>query len=71
MLRKIRSRTPDASSLRVIVEHPVALLPDDVLRLLAHDVLHHALELDGGALVVEDTVLHLLVTLVHNFYSWH
>ena len=40
MLRKIRSRTPDASSLRVIVEHPVALLPDDVLRLLPHDVLH-------------------------------
>ena len=42
MLRKIRSRskTPDASSLRVIVEHPVALLPDDVLRLLPHDVFH-------------------------------
>ena len=63
--------SPDAAALGVVVEHPVPLLPDDVLRLLAHDVLHHALELDGGALVVEDTVLHLLVTLVHNFYSWH
>ena len=40
MLRKSKSKTPDASSLRVIVEHPVALLPDDVLRLLPHDVLH-------------------------------
>ena len=68
MLRKIRSRskTPDAPSLRVIVEHPVALLPDDVLGLLPHDVLHHALELDGGAEVVEDLVLNLLMTLVDN-----
>ena len=40
MLRKSKSKTPDASSLRVIVEHPVALFPDDVLRLLPHDVLH-------------------------------
>ena len=63
--------TPYATALSVVVEHPVPLLPDDVLGLLPHDVLHHALELDGGALVVEDPVLNLLVTLVHNFYSWH
>ena len=62
---------PDAAALCVVVEHPVPLLPDNVLGLLPHDVLHHALELDGGALVVEDPVLHLLVALVHNFYSWH
>ena len=65
------SLLPDSSSLSVIVEHAVPLLPDDVLGLLPHDVLHHALELDGGALVVEDPVLNLLVTLVHDFYSWH
>ena len=29
------------------------------------DVPHHALQLDGGAQVVEDLVLHLLVPLVH------
>ena len=57
---------PDASPLSVIVEHPVPLLPDDVLGLLPHDVLHHALELDGGAEVVEDLVLNLLMTLVDN-----
>ena len=68
MLRKIRSKskTPDASSLRVIVEHPVALLPDDVLWLLPHDVLHHALQLDRRPEVVEDLVFNLLMTLVHN-----
>ena len=37
---------PDASPFSVVVEHPVPLLPDDVLRLLPHDVLHHALQLD-------------------------
>ena len=57
---------PDSSALRVVVEHPVPLLPDDVLGLLPHDVLHHALELDGGAEVVEDLVFNLLMTLVHN-----
>ena len=65
------SCSPDAPPLCVVVEHPVPLLPDDVLGLLPHDVLHHALELDGGALVVEDPVLHLLMTLVHNLDSWH
>ena len=64
-------QSPDAPPLGVVVEHPVPLLPDDVLGLLAHDVLHHALQLDGGALVVEDPVLHLLVALVHNLDSWH
>ena len=39
-------KQPDAAPLSVVVEHPVALLPDDVLRLLPHDVLHHALQLD-------------------------
>ena len=39
-------KQPDASPLSVVVEHPVPLLPDDVLRLLPHDVLHHALQLD-------------------------
>ena len=62
---------PDSSALRVVVEHPVPLLPDDVLGLLPHDVLHDALELDRGALVVENAVLNLLVPLIHNFYSWH
>ena len=59
-------KQPDASPLSVVVEHPVPLLPDDVLRLLPHNVLHHALQLDCWTEVVEDLVFNLLVTLVHN-----
>ena len=49
MMQKMQQtddKQPDAAPLGVVVEHPVALLPDDVLRLLPHYVLHHALQLD-------------------------
>ena len=53
------SLLPDSSPFSVIVEHAVSLLPDDVLGLLPHDVLHHALELDRGASVIKYSLLNL------------
>ena len=68
---KKKTLLPDAPSLCVIIQHSVPFFPDDVLRLLADNVLHHAFELDGRAAVVEDSLFHLLVTLVHDLDCWH
>jgi hypothetical protein len=64
-------KVPDAASLEVVVEHAVILLPDDVLWLVAHQVAHHAAQLNGRAPLVDDLLLHLRVPLVHDLDLWH
>ena len=45
--------SPYSSPLGVIIQHAVLVMPNDVLRWLAHDFLNDALELDGAAPFVE------------------
>lgn len=59
------SDVPDAPAFRVVVEHAVLVVPDDVGGRLAHDLLHDAFQLDRAAALVE-LLAHRLVSLVHN-----
>ena len=56
---------PYSSALRVVVEHPVLVMPDDVLWRLVNDLADEALELDGAAALVR-LLSHVLVALVHD-----
>lgn len=57
---------PDSAPFRVIVEHPVLMVPNDVFRGLADNLLDNAFELDGAAPFVV-FLGHLFVAFIHDF----
>ena len=59
------SFSPYSSPLGVIIQHAVLVMPNDVLRWLAHDFLNDALELDGAAPFVE-LLQNCLIPLVND-----
>jgi hypothetical protein len=60
------SKIPDSSSLCVVVEHSVLVVPDDVLWRFVDDLADQTLELDRAAALVR-LLRHVLVALVYYF----
>ena len=69
---KIRQRqSPYSTSFSVVIQHSIALFPNNVFRLFAHYIFHHAFQLDCWSFVIKYSLFNLLVSFINNFNSWH